>query len=263
MHPGLETTYPSAPLELPPDLRIVVVVPALNEAESIGSVVDGLLSQTEVPLAGVVVVDNGSTDGTGEIAQSHGATVVRETRRGYGSACWAGVNSADGADIVVLMDGDAADDPEDLARIVEPLVWNEADLVVGSRVLGSVESGAMTPQQVAGNRLTCWLIGAIYGREVTDLGPFRAIRRQHLLRLDMHEMTYGWSTEMMVKAARAGYRYREVPVRYHRRVGKSKVGGTVRGSLRAGRSILMTTLRYARWKPSDPAHVERGREMAR
>ena len=263
MHSGLEVTYPSAPLELPPDLRIVVVVPALNEAESIGSVVDGLLHQTTVRLSDVVVVDNGSTDGTGEIAASHGASVVREPRRGYGSACWAGVNSANGADIVVLMDGDAADDPSDLARIVEPLVWNEADLVVGSRVLGSVESGAMTPQQLAGNRLTCRLIGAIYGREVTDLGPFRAIRRKHLLRLDMHEMTYGWSTEMMVKAARAGYRYREVPVRYHRRVGQSKVGGTVRGSLRAGRSILMTTLRYARWKPSEPSSATCETEAAR
>ncbi len=263
MHLDLDYSLSFPPLELPPDLRIVVVIPALNEAASIGSVVDGLLNQASVPLRDVIVVDNGSDDGTGDIARQHGASVVREERRGYGSACRAGVSAAMNADVVVLMDGDAADDPDDLARIVEPLVWNEADLVVGSRVLGSVESGAMTPQQLAGNHLTCRLIGKIYGREVTDLGPFRAIRRRDLLRLDMREMTYGWSTEMMVKAARAGYRYREVPVRYHRRVGKSKVGGTVRGSLRAGRSILLTTLRYARWKPSDAANTETRMETGR
>lgn len=252
----LEHDVHSLPLEVPPDLRIVVVVPALNEAPSIGAVVDGLLRQRVVPLHRVIVVDNGSSDGTGEIAHARGATVVREEIRGYGSACRAGVVAAADADVVVLMDGDAADDPSDLARIVEPLIWNEADLVVGSRVLGSAEQGAMTPHQVAGNRLICGLIGHIYGRNVTDLGPFRAIRRRDLLRLNMHEMTYGWSTEMIVKSARAGYRYREVPVRYHRRIGRSKVGGTLLGSLRAGRSILLTALRYARWTPSSAGASE-------
>ncbi len=263
MLPDLEFTLPSPPLEVPPDLRIVVVVPALDEAASIGSVVDGLLNQKSVPLERVIVVDNGSRDETGAIARSHGATVVHEPRRGYGSACRAGVMAAEDADVVVLMDGDAADDPADLARIVEPLVWNEADLVVGSRALGSVESGAMTPQQLAGNQLICRLIGHIYGWTVTDLGPFRAIRRCDLLRLDMCELTYGWSTEMMVKSARAGYRYREVPVRYHRRVGRSKVGGTVRGSLRAGRSILLTTLRYARWSLNEESAIGSLTERAR
>jgi glycosyltransferase involved in cell wall biosynthesis len=262
MHFTLDFSTTIPPLELPPDLRIVVVVPALNEAESIGSVVNGLTRQDAVRLHRIVVVDNGSTDGTGDIARAAGALVEREERRGYGAACLAGVKAATDADIIVLMDGDAADDPDDLARIVEPLVWNEADLVVGSRILGFAESGAMTPQQQAGNRLTCWLIGKIYGWKVTDLGPFRAIRRRNLLHLDMHEMTYGWSTEMMVKAARAGYRYREVPVRYHRRIGQSKVGGTVRGSLLAGRSILLTTLRYARWKP-DGATVDARLEPTR
>ena len=152
MHLDLDYSLSFPPLELPPDLRIVVVIPALNEAASIGSVVDGLLNQASVPLRDVIVVDNGSDDGTGDIARQHGASVVREERRGYGSACRAGVMAAMNADVVVLMDGDAADDPDDLARIVEPLVWNEADLVVGSRVLGSVESGAMTPQQLAGNQ---------------------------------------------------------------------------------------------------------------
>lgn len=250
MHPDLDFEASPLPLEASPDLRIVVVIPALNEALSIGSVVDSLLSQDAVPLSDVVVVDNGSIDGTAEIARTHGASVVREERRGYGSACRAGVEAAADADVIVLMDGDAADDPADLERIVEPIIWNEADLVVGSRILGSIETGAMTRHQLNGNTLVCRVISKLYGRDVTDLGPFRAIRRRDLLRLEMREMTYGWSTEMMVKAARAGYRYREVPVRYHRRVGRSKVGGTLRGSVRAGFSILLATVKVARWKPA-------------
>jgi hypothetical protein len=250
MHSDLHLDFYSLPLEVPPDLQIVVVLPALNEAESIGPVVSALLRQSAVPLSAVILVDNGSTDGTADLARSRGATVVLEAHRGYGSACYAGVLAATDADVIVLMDADAADDPDDLASILEPIVWNEADLVVGSRVLGSTESGALTSQQRAGNRLTCALIERIYHRKVTDLGPFRAIRRRDLLRLEMREMTYGWSTEMVVKAARAGYRYREVPVRYRRRVGRSKVGGTFWGSLRAGRSMLLTTVKYARWSPN-------------
>jgi len=254
--------FNAPPLEVHPDLRIVAVLPALNEAASIGRVVSGLLRQSSVPVSAVIVVDNGSTDGTGDLARAHGATVVREERRGYGSACYAGLMAAANADVIVLMDADAADDPNDLASILEPIVWNEADLVVGSRALGSSEPGAMTRQQIAGNRLTCALIQRIYHRTVTDLGPFRAIRRRDLLRLDMSEMTYGWSTEMVVKAARAGYRYREVPVRYHRRIGESKVGGTFWGSLRAGCSMLMTTLRYAHWSPT-PANADVHAEVTR
>jgi len=250
MRSDLDNAFNSPPLEVPPDLRIVAVLPALNEAASIGMVVSRLLRQSAVPVSAVIVVDNGSTDGTGDLARAHGATVVREEHRGYGSACYAGLMAAANADVIVLLDADAADDLNDLARILEPIVWNEADLVVGSRALGSTEPGAMTWQQVAGNRLTCALIQRIYHRSVTDLGPFRAIRRRDLLRLNMSEMTYGWSTEMVVKVARAGYRYREVPVRYHRRIGDSKVGGTFWGSLRAGRSMLLTTLLYARWSPS-------------
>jgi glycosyltransferase involved in cell wall biosynthesis len=231
--------------------RIVAVVPALNEAPSIGQVVRGLLAQSRVPLAAIVVVDNGSADGTGEIAKHAGATVVTEPRRGYGYACWAGVSAAEGADVVVLLDGDAADDPDDLPRVLGPLLDGRADLVVGSRSLGAREPGSMTPHQVFGNWLAATIMRALYGVAVSDLGPFRAIRREALLALEMREMTYGWSVEMMVKAARAGLRYREVPVSYRRRAGGvSKVAGTLSGSARAGWCILSTTLRYWRWSPS-------------
>ncbi len=227
--------------------RIEAVIPALNEADAIAQVVESLRSQET--LDAIVVVDNGSTDGTGDIAREAGANVVREERRGYGYACKAGVLAAREADVIVLLDGDAADDPDDLPRLLEPLLNGEADLVVGSRTLGSREPGSMTVQQVLGNRLAAWLMRNIYGVRVSDMGPFRAIRRSDLLALDMREMSYGWSVEMMVKAARAGYRYREVPVKYHRRIGVSKVGGTLRGSLKAGWHIISTVLSYHRWTP--------------
>ncbi len=227
--------------------RIVAVIPALNEAPSITRVVTGLLAGSVGTLDRVIVVDNGSTDDTGALAAAAGATVVREERRGYGRACLTGVLAARDADIIVLLDGDAADDPSDLPRVLAPLLRDEADLVVGSRTLGTREAGAMTPQQIVGNALAAWIMRRRYGMRVSDLGPFRAIRRADLLALDMAELTYGWSVEMMVKSARAGYRYREVPVRYHRRIGVSKVGGTLIGSVRAGWCILSTTVRYSRW----------------
>lgn len=232
-----------------PHPRIAVIIPALNEAPAIARVVAGLWAQAHIPLERIIVVDNGSSDGTGGLARGAGAQVVREERRGYGRACRAGVAAADGADVIVLLDGDAADDPRDLPRVLAPLLGGQADLVVGSRALGVWESGSMTPQQRFGNRLAAWLLRRLYGVRVTDLGPFRAIRRDALLALEMGEMTSGWSVEMMVKAARAGYRYREVPVHYRRRIGVSKVGGTLAGSLRAGWCILATTFRYAHWSP--------------
>ncbi len=241
--------YPVGDERLP---RIVAVIPALDEAPSIARVVETLHGQGTTALRRVIVVDNGSNDGTGEIARRAGARVVREERRGYGYACLAGVLAAKEADVIVLLDGDAADDPDDLSRILSPLLAGEADLVVGSRTLGSREPGSMTPQQVLGNRLATFLMRNIYGVKVSDLGSFRAIRREDLLALDMQEMTYGWPVEMMVKAVRAGYRYREVPVRHRRRSGGvSKVGGTLRGSLMAGWYILSTVFRYSRWTPSE------------
>jgi len=230
--------------------RIVAVIPALDEAPSIAGVVETLRAQRTVSLHRIIVVDNGSSDGTGEIARRAGASVVREERRGYGYACLAGVLVAKEADVIVLLDGDAADNPDDLSNILEPLLAGEADLVVGSRTLGSREPGSMTPQQVLGNRLATFLMRNIYGVKVTDLGSFRGIGREDLLALEMQEMTYGWPVEMMVKAARAGYRYHEVPVRHRRRSGGvSKVGGTLRGSIMAGWYILSTVFRYSRWTP--------------
>ena len=233
-------------------LRVVAVIPALDEAPSIAGVVETLLEGRSIALHRVLVVDNGSNDETGEIARRAGANVVREERRGYGYACLAGVLAAKEADVIVLLDGDAADDPDDLFRILSPLLAGEADLVVGSRTLGSREPGSMTLQQVLGNRLTAFLMRSIYGMKVSDLGSFRAIRREDLLALEMREMTYGWPVEMMVKAARVGYRYREVPVRHRRRSGgSSKVGGTLLGSIRAGWYILSTVFRYSRWTPRE------------
>jgi glycosyltransferase involved in cell wall biosynthesis len=242
----------SEALTVRPDaVRIVAVIPALNEAPSIGMVVRGLLAHHAGVLHQIVVVDNGSTDGTAAIALEAGATVVSEPRRGYGYACLAGVRAAEGAEIVVLVDGDAADDPADLPRVLGPLLDGTADLVVGSRALGAREPGSMTPHQVFGNWLAATLMRRLYGVAVTDLGPFRAIRRADLLALEMREMTYGWSVEMMVKAARRGLRYQEVPVTYRRRAGGvSKVAGTIGGSVRAGWCILSTTFRYCRWTPS-------------
>jgi hypothetical protein len=153
------------------------------------------------------------------------------------------------AEVIVLLDGDAADDPDDLPRVLEPLLKGEADLVVGSRALGSRVRGSMTWQQIFGNHLAAFLMRAFYGVRVSDVGPFRTIRRDDLLALEMREMTYGWPSEMIAKSARAGYRYREVPVRYHRRLGVSKVGDTLMGSLKVGWCIISTILRCSRWTP--------------
>jgi glycosyltransferase involved in cell wall biosynthesis len=233
-----------------PGVRVAAVIPALDEAQSIARVVEGLRAQALL-VSEIIVVDNGSTDGTGEIARRAGARVVREERQGYGYACLAGVLAADDAEVIVLLDGDAADDPNDLPRVLEPLFAGEADLVVGSRVAvpGSRARGSMTWQQVFGNHLAAFLMRALYGVRVSDVGPFRTIRREDLLALEMREMTYGWPSEMIVKSARAGYRYREVPVSYHRRLGVSKVGHTLVGSLKVGWRIISTVLRYSRWTP--------------
>lgn len=231
--------------------NVIAVIPALDEEQAIGSVVRGLPRDL---LAHIIVVDNGSTDRTVTVAWEAGAIVVSEPERGYGAACAAGVAMAErlGADIIVLLDGDASDVPADLPVILAPVVAEEADLVTGSRARGAVEPGALTPQQRFGNWLTARILRR-YGLQITDIGPFRAIRADALAALRMEERTYGWSTEMLVKAARAGLRVREVPVSYRRRGGgRSKVAGTIRGSIKAGIVILQTAYRYARWTPRMP-----------
>lgn len=226
-------------------LRIAVVIPALNEAGTIRTLVHEV--RQTVP-ALVIVVDNGSTDDTAREAQAGGALVVAEPRRGYGYACAAGVAvaAATSADVVAFLDGDYSFQPVELPRLLMPLLWDRADLVLGSRWLGHIEPGAMPPQQRLGNWLAARLMNALYATTLTDLGPYRAIRLPLLMSLDMGEMTYGWPTEMMVKAARRGERLVEVPVSFHsRRWGQSKVSGTVRGTILAAWHILGVTLRYA------------------
>jgi glycosyltransferase involved in cell wall biosynthesis len=225
--------------------QVAVIIPALNEAGTMRSLVQEV--RQTVP-ALVIVVDNGSTDDTAREAQAAGALVVAEPRRGYGYACAAGVGAAAaaGADVVVFLDGDYSFRPAELPRLLVPILWDRADLVLGSRWLGHIEPGAMPPQQRLGNWLAARLMNALYATTVTDLGPYRAIRLPLLLSLNMAEMTYGWPTEMMVKAARRGARLVEVPVSFDsRRWGRSKVSGTVRGTILAARYILGVTVRYA------------------
>jgi glycosyltransferase involved in cell wall biosynthesis len=223
-------------------VRTVAIVPALDEEASIARVVAAVPRDL---VAEVIVVNNGSTDRTGEVASAAGARIVTEPERGYGAACKAGLDAAADADILVYLDGDASDQPEELAHILGPVERGEADLVIGSRLLGQREAGAMPPHAVFGNWLTGRLVRLLFGVRITDLGSFRAIRRKDLLALDMQERTYGWPVEMIVKAAKRGYRIHEVPVTHRKRIGKSKVAGTLMGSLKAAYFILFTTFRYA------------------
>jgi len=213
---------------------IAVVIPALNEAGSIGRVLDDIPEWVD----DVVIADNGSTDGTAKVAERHGARVVREDRRGYGSACLAGIAALDRPDIVVFLDADYSDYPDEMALLVDPITEGEAELVIGSRTLGEHEPGALTLQARFGNALSCLLIRHFWGVRYSDLGPFRAIRYAALERLNMGDPDYGWTVEMQIKAAQQGLRVAEAPVRYRRRIGKSKISGTVRGCVGAGSKIL-------------------------
>jgi len=226
-------------------MKVAVIIPALNEAGCIGDLVTDVLAQ---PVDRIIVVDNGSTDGTGVVAQQAGARVVREPRRGYGYACAAGVAATgDEVDVLVFLDGDYSFLPGEMPTLLTPLREGCADLVLGSRELGTIAPGAMPPHQRFGNWLVARILGMLYGIRVTDLGPYRAIRRDLLLDLEMREMTFGWPTEMVVKAARHDARIVEVPVSYHpRRADRSKVSGTLRGTILAAYYILSVTFRYMR-----------------
>ena len=218
----------------------------MNEEQSIGRVVKDIPGDVEW----VIVADNGSKDGTARAAREQGAQVVSEPRRGYGYACLAGIaNLPAGAEIVVFMDGDYSDYPAELRDLVAAMVEHTADLVVGSRVLGQREKGSLTPQQRFGNWLSTRLIRLLYGFSYTDLGPFRAIRADALRRLNMQDRTYGWTVEMQVKVLQHRMKVVEIPVSYRKRIGRSKVSGTISGSVKAGAKILWTIGRLAMKKP--------------
>jgi glycosyltransferase involved in cell wall biosynthesis len=241
----------------PHEPRIGVVIPALDEEAALPQVLASI-----PPVSVVVVVDNGSRDRTAARAREHGAVVLVEARRGYGSACQKGLSWLfgrepgapdrpwQGDDIVVFLDADGSDRPEELARLVEPILRGEAEVVIGSRVLGGAERGSLAPQQRAGNALACFLMRVLFGARHTDLGPFRAIRADALLHLALRDLDYGWTVELQLKAAVAQLRVLEVPVSYRARAGgESKISGSLLGGLRAGIKILGWVLgwRVALW----------------
>ena len=216
-------------------MRVAIVIPTLDEAPSIGRVLD------DIPPAlanEVIVVDAGSRDATREIAAGRGARVILEPRRGYGRACLTGIEQAADADVVVFLDGDYSDHPEELPRLLAPIRDGRADIVLGSRLRGGMAEGAMPWHQRLGNRLAACLIRALYGVPLTDLGPFRAARRAVLDALALREPTYGWAVELPTRGARSGYRVVEVPLSYRSRIGVSKISGTLRGTLGAAWCIL-------------------------
>jgi hypothetical protein len=226
-------------------MRTVVIIPARNEAASLPQVL------AEIPpglAAAVLVVDNGSQDGTAAAARRAGARVVDEPRRGYGSACLAGIAAAAALEpeIAVFLDADHSDHPEEMERLVDPIRRGDFDLVIGSRALGEREPGALLPQARLGNLLAVHLIRWLFGHRYTDLGPFRAIRWRALEALQMRDRAFGWTVEMQVRAVQRGLRITEVPVRYRRRVGRSQITGTVSGTIRAGHGILGTIFRLYR-----------------
>jgi glycosyltransferase involved in cell wall biosynthesis len=224
--------------------EIVVIIPALNEERAIGSVLAHIPSDVA---AEVVVVDNNSSDSTAKIAYNLGATVVRETRQGYGYACLKGIEYIMSrhrrTDIVVFLDADYSDCPEEMTELIKPIIEQNYDMVLGSRLLGRHKKGAMPWHQVLGNQLSTAFINALYNVRYTDLGPFRAIKFDKLLGLHMAEKRYGWTAEMQAKAAKQRLRCLEIPVSYRARIGTSKISGTLKGTMYAGFSILATLLK--------------------
>lgn len=225
-------------------MTTLVIIPAFNEARAIGQVIGDIPDRL---VDEVVVVNNASTDETERNARTAGATVIREERPGYGYACLRGIEyaRAQHPDIVVFLDGDYSDHPEEMPRLVDPIARDEADFVVGSRIRGESEPGALLPQAQVGNRLACTLMRWIWGVSYTDLGPFRAIRFSDLLALDMQDETFGWTIEMQIKAVEAGLRVKEVSVPYRRGIGSSKITGTLSGTVKASAKILWTIGRMA------------------
>ncbi len=222
---------------------ITVIIPAFNEEKSIGKVIDAISKEV---VNHVIVVSNTSTDNTVEVAKQAGAIVLEESRKGYGWACLLGIEKANElkTDIVVFLDGDFSDFPEEIPNVIAPILKQDVDLVIGSRVLGQREKGSLTPQQIFGNWLATRLIQLFYRAKFTDLGPFRAMKMDSLNQLEMSDKTYGWTIEMQIKAVKKKMKFVEVPVNYKKRIGVSKVSGTVKGTIMAGIKILSAVFKY-------------------
>ncbi|MDP4586771.1 MAG: glycosyltransferase family 2 protein [Flavobacteriales bacterium] len=226
-------------------MLIDVIIPAWNEEQSIAKVIADLPASH---VREVVVVDNNSTDQTSKVAAEAGATVLLERKQGYGAACLKGIahvnKKALPPDIIVFIDGDYSDYPEQLPELVAPIINEGMDMVIGSRAIGQREKGAMMPQQIFGNWLATSMMRVLYGVRFTDLGPFRAITTKALNAIEMKDQTYGWTVEMQVKAAKKGLKFTEVAMNYKRRIGVSKVSGTLKGTILAGYKIITTILKY-------------------
>jgi glycosyltransferase involved in cell wall biosynthesis len=225
---------------------IDVIIPALNEENAIGLVVDAIPTPY---IRNIIVVDNGSVDNTIDVAKNSGAVVLREPEKGYGAACLKGMDFIEMSkpipDIVVFMDGDFSDHADEIKLLVDPIISGKNDFVVGSRILGNREQGSVTPQQIAGNKIASLLLKFLYDIHCTDLGPFRAIRYSSLMALKMEDRNFGWTVEMQLKAAKNNLNVSETPVSYRRRIGYSKVSGTLKGSIMAAYKIIITIFKYA------------------
>ncbi len=227
--------------------KIKVIIPAYNEENSIAKVINDIPSSVDE----VIVISNNSTDHTEKNATKAGATVLREAKKGYGYACLKGMEYIASQeisqlpDIIVFLDGDYSDYPEQLTELVAPIINDNIDFVIGSRVKKFREAGSMTPQQVFGNWLATFLMTIFFGAKYTDLGPFRAIKYEKLLELEMEDKTYGWTVEMQLKAIKKKYSYTEIPMKYRNRIGVSKVSGTLKGTIFAGMKILGWIFKYS------------------
>ena len=220
---------------------ISVIIPAYNEEDSIGRVLNDLPQEK---LKEIIVVNNASTDKTAEVARINGAKVVEERRRGYGAACLRGISEVSGSDIVVFVDGDYSDYPEELDQLIKPIIENRADFVLGSRMIYPESREALLPQARYGNKLATFLIHMFFGYRFTDLGPFRAIRFDSLEQMNMVDTDFGWTVEMQIKAVKNNLRIKEIPVHYRERIGISKITGTISGTFKAGVKIIYTIFKY-------------------
>ncbi len=220
---------------------ISVIIPAYNEENSIGRVLNDLPKEK---LKEIIVVNNASTDNTAEVARINGATVVEERRRGYGAACLRGISVVSDSDIVVFVDGDYSDYPEELDQLIKPITENRADFVLGSRMIYPESREALLPQARYGNKLATFLIYIFFGYRFTDLGPFRAIRFDSLKQINMVDTDFGWTVEMQIKAIKNNLRIEEIPVHYRKRIGISKITGTISGTFKAGAKIMYTIFKY-------------------